>query len=141
MNKNSSAFREHFLQDREYISEHGIDSCHDYFGMHEAQYLLDEEGATSLLQELKKEYVLLQIDGNDRHTYLNTYMDTKKFSIYRRESKHKSYFSVRNRKYINQENLFFQIKHTTNERTNIYSYIYNEQDVAKLTSQMRNKYV
>jgi hypothetical protein len=140
MQLNSTSFWESFLDDWEYIDEHGIDSCHDYFGMHEEQYLVKEDIATSLLEELKQEYMLLKINGSDRHTYFNTYMDTKKFAIYHRQSKHKSYFSVRNRKYINQDGLYFQIKHTSNKRTNIYSYIYNEKDVTKLTTKMRSRY-
>ena len=140
INKNSALFRENFLDDRDSISQHGIDSCHDYFGMHEEQYLVHKSEAKNLIKELKETYMVLKIEGNERHTYLNTYMDTKKFGIYNRESKQKSYLSVRNRKYINQESLYFQIKHTSNERTNIYSYIYNEEDVSKLTTQMRSRY-
>jgi len=140
MDMQSSAFREEFLNDREYIDEHGIDSCHDYFGMHEKQYLVKEEEASKLLEDLKKDYMLLKINGNDRHTYYNTYMDTTKLKIYHCQFKKKSHFSVRNRKYINQKWLYFQIKHTNNTRTNVYSYAYNEQDVSKLTNKMRARY-
>lgn len=140
MNQNLPEFRKDFLKDWERHSEHGIDSCHNYFGMSENQYLLTEEDAQLFLQLLKKDYYLLKLKKHESHKYDNVYMDTQDLDLYKNKKKRDYNFSVRTRAYHNHEIVYFQVKYIKNGRSTIYSYEYKNPETNQLTTEMWNYY-
>jgi hypothetical protein len=75
------------------------------------KFLLNSEQFSSVLDELKKEFQILEIAGKKVFSYDNVYMDTNDYLFYNQhQNKEKSRTKVRTRYYVDSNLAFFEYK-------------------------------
>ena len=106
------------------------------------KYVLKREGLQLIINELQKEYKILEIEGHRIFTYENNYFDTKDLQFY--FNHHNGYvhrIKVRSRKYVETNTSFFEIKRkekidrTFKYRESVDDILQTLSDVAKKTVQ------
>jgi hypothetical protein len=78
----------------------------------DSKYIFHSDELGGLLNELSKEYSVLEIEGKKIHTYETLYFDTPDYKLYRFHHDGKlNRFKVRSRKYSDTGLSFFEVKY------------------------------
>lgn len=89
----------------------------------EKKYLLKEEQFSEMIEDLEKDFQILEIAGTKVFTYDNVYMDTKDYLFYNQhQNKQKSRTKIRTRYYVDSNLAFFEYKQKNKWVTSKYRY-------------------
>lgn len=95
----------------------------------------------NILDKLKSEYLILEIDGNKIFEYQNTYFDTSSNEMFINHQNGKANrFKIRIRKYVQSEINFLEIKNKNNKRRTIKKRIVRD-DFDKAFDQNENEFI
>ncbi len=134
--QHAQTFVEQALKGMHEIQLNQIDSHVNFFGIQESKYFLSYEMTMDLLNSNRDSFEILQIANEHVFAYEDIFMDTKNydlFSLYAKDEDKK--IKVRTRKYVYNKEVYFQIKYLTNERINVFSYHYPQDDHGKITNE------
>lgn len=93
----------------------------------DAKYVFHIEDLTSLLDELKKDYAVLEVNDTKISQYETLYFDTPQFDLYHFHQRGKfNRFKFRIRKYVESNLLFFEVKFKNNKGRTKKNRIVNE---------------
>lgn len=87
------------------------------------RYIVSRERALSILDEMSREYKLLEVEGDSVINYETSYYDTKDFDLYCKKWNRENY-NIRLRSYSTSRLSFIDIKHTISD--SIVSKYHNE---------------
>jgi hypothetical protein len=80
----------------------------------DTKFILKSQELNSILERLKEDYQILEINGIRNFRYYNIYFDTKDFMLYTQHHNGKTHRSkVRYRHYLDADKCFFEIKTKT----------------------------
>ncbi len=130
------AFVEMALKGMNEIHLNQIDSHVNFFGIQEKKYFLSYDMTVDFLNKNHDAFDILQIAEQHVFPYEDIFMDTKDYDLFHlyadQEDKR---IKVRTRKYLYNDEVYFQIKYMTNERINVFSYRYPTEDHGKITNE------
>ncbi len=93
----------------------------------DSKYVFHIEDLTSLLDELKKDYAVLDVNDTKISQYETLYFDTPQFDLYHFHQRGKfNRFKFRIRKYVESNLLFFEVKFKNNKGRTKKNRIVNE---------------
>ena len=94
----------------------------------DTKFVFRESQLADLLNQLKNDYKILDVNGNRISRYESLYFDTKNFDLYHSHHRGKpSRFKVRIRKYVESELNFFEVKFKTNKGRTIKNRVKQKQ--------------
>ena len=99
---------------------------------YDSKFTFHVNNLPTLLERLKNLYKILEIDGKRQFNYDNTYYDTTNLLFYNQHHNgQRKRFKIRTRKYIESDQLFFEIKIKNNKNKTLKkrTKINNEKDV------------
>ncbi len=132
----AQSFVEQALKGMNQIHLNQIDSHVNFFGIQESKYFLSYDMTMDFLNKNRDAFEILQIAEQHVFTYDDIFMDTKNYDLFRlyaEEADQK--IKVRTRKYLYNDEVYFQIKYLTNDRINVFSYRYPGDDHGKITNE------
>lgn len=90
----------------------------------DSKYSLRAERMPELLERIRDDYVVLEVDGHRRIDYRNMYYDTAALTFFRHHHNGRlQRFKVRKRQYVQNGVGFFEIKRKTSQRRTVKSRI------------------
>ncbi len=88
----------------------------------DTKYLLSEAQLFRILPHLSEHYRILEIDGRRLHRYRTLYFDTPDMALYRQHHNgRRDRYKVRQRAYVDSDQIFLEIKHKVNADTTLKS--------------------
>ena len=96
----------------------------------DTKYLFTSTRLPLILDELKKDYRVLEINGNRVSQYESLYLDTRNFDLFHQHRRGKANrFKVRFRKYVESELTFFEVKFKNNKGRTIKDRVKHKQQI------------
>jgi hypothetical protein len=96
----------------------------------DTKYLFTSAQLPMILEELKKDYRVLNIKGNRLSHYESLYLDTPNFDLFYQHHRGKANrFKVRFRKYVESELAFFEVKFKNNKGRTIKDRVKQKQEI------------
>ena len=100
-----------------------LNATASYLKRIDTKYLLNGDEFSKILNELKKDFKVLEIKGRKIFSYDNVYMDSEDYLFYNQHQEwKKSRTKVRTRYYTNTNQAFFEYKQKNNWITSRYRY-------------------
>ena len=98
------------------------------------KFLLNGSQFDEILEELKKDFYVLEIKGKKVFSYDNVYMDTDDYLFYQQhQNKKKNRTKIRTRYYIDSNLAFFEFKQKTDGVTSKYRYEFPSEEHGFMT--------
>lgn len=96
----------------------------------DTKYLFTRAQLPTIIEELKKDYRVLEIKGNRFSQYESLYLDTRNFDLYHQHHRGKTNrFKIRFRKYVESELTFFEVKFKNNKGRTIKDRVKHKQEI------------
>lgn len=111
-----------------------LNATASYLKRMDRKFLLNCDQFSKLLEDLKKDFVVLEIKGRKIFSYDNIYMDTPDYLFYNQhQERKKSRTKVRTRYYIDSNLAFFEYKQKTKWITSKYRYEFPSEEHGFMT--------
>lgn len=122
------------LKDFHAISLTELNSQASFLDRIDTKYLITEKQLENILEELDKNFFVLEIDGKSVFSYNSIYMDTKNYDFYKQhQNKEKSRTKIRTRLYEDSNIAFFEYKQKENWLTRKFRYQFPVEEHWKMT--------